>query len=592
MEDRNRTLGGDLKTMFAGEETPVLLGRGARRSCFEVPGKPLCVKCYHLPGEYPEPLHPSVRREIEKWRHSRTKNTNCQEYDYWVKLKASLPSDLFAVFPEHMELVCLDDRGWALVETRFRNRDGSDLKPILEELAVLEDRALKGRLVAAFESLCVRLAEHAVKFYDPPNVLVEWMSEDSFRLRIADFEPANRVLIPLFTNSRFYIRLRVLRRARRYAKLLHHFLGPEDVAWLERFKEVHLDDARLLGRCSASMRLALTKVQRIVHRCLRAVRRMLFPHNYWRGNKVYGRIYHPHYNKNSPLPNDGPEIYNKEGRRMETFFLRDRHRSLEPYDPPSKYFLWDRFNIGLDTHFYSHEAMLETMGSPKRRYGWLMESEEVAPRDYEIFDRHPTLHQDFDAVFTYSERLLEKLPNARFFPCQSAPWYGGKYGGTICDTAHQNKTRNVSILSSARHKCRLHHVRLAMANKCKRLGLADTFGTFDGGPYVKNGDTMEKYRYSIVIENSFSPLFFTERITSCFAAQTVPIYIGTPKIGRFFNADGIIQISERDVDDLERILSQCGEKDYLSRLPAILDNYQRVQPYFRIGDWLYEKYFL
>ncbi len=334
------------------------------------------------------------------------------------------------------------------------------------------------------------------------------------------------------------------------------------------------------------------KIRKFLQLCSRKARRVLFPHNYWRKSKAYGRIYHPHYNKNSLMPNEEPEIYNRQGRRMETFFLRDQHRSLEPYDPPSKYFLWDRYNVGLDTHFYSHEAMLETMGSPKRRYGWLMESEEVVPRDYEIFDRHPTLHQDFDAIFTYSERLLEKLPNARFFPCQSSPWYGGKYGGTVSGTAYQNKTRNVSILSSARHKCHLHLVRLAIANKCKRLGLADTFGTFDGGPYVKNGDTMEKYRYSIVIENSFSPLFFTERITSCFAAQTVPIYIGTPKIGQFFNADGIIRISDKDVDNLERILAQCNEKDYLSRLPAILDNYQRVQPYFRLGDWLYEKYFM
>ncbi len=340
------------------------------------------------------------------------------------------------------------------------------------------------------------------------------------------------------------------------------------------------------------MRLLITKFQRIVHLYAKKLQRILFPHNYWRGNKVYGRIYHPYYNKNSGLPSDAPEIYNKDGRKMETFFLRDKHRSLEPYNPSSRYFLWDRFNIGLDTHFYSHEAMMETMGSPKRRYGWLMESEEIVPRDYRMFDRHPTLHQDFDAIFTYSERLLENLPNARFFPCQAQPWYGGNYGGTISATNYQNKTKNISILSSSRHKCPLHLTRLAMAWKCKREGLADTFGTFDGGPFVRNGDTMEKYRYSIVIENSFSPLFFTERITSCFAAQTIPIYIGTPKIGEFFNTDGIIQISDKDVDNLGKILSQCSEKDYLSRLPAILDNYQRVQPYFSVGDWLYEKYFM
>ncbi len=217
----------DAKTNFGAlvsqVDTLPLLGEGSRRRCFELPGGEFCVKFYHSTREYPKRIlekRPQVIREIEKYRHSRTKNTSCQEYEYWLELKNRLPSDLFAVFPERMELIHLEDRGWGLIESNLKNFDGSPLRSIQQELTALKDKALKHKIVDAFETLCERLAVHAVKFYDPPNVMVQWLADGSFRLRIADFEPANRVLIPLFTNTKIYIRLRVRRRARRYAKLL------------------------------------------------------------------------------------------------------------------------------------------------------------------------------------------------------------------------------------------------------------------------------------------------------------------------------------------------------------------------------------
>ncbi len=225
---RVRDANQDLAALVSNVDTLPLLGEGSRRRCFELPGGEFCVKFYHSTREYPKRIlekRPQVIREIEKYRHSRTKNTSCQEYDYWLELKNRLPSDLFAVFPERMELIHIEDRGWGLIESNLKNFDGSPLKSIQQELTALKDKALKHKIVDAFETLCERLAVHAVKFYDPPNVMVEWLADGSFRLRIADFEPANRVLIPLFTNAKFYIRLRVRRRAERFAKLLRHLAG-------------------------------------------------------------------------------------------------------------------------------------------------------------------------------------------------------------------------------------------------------------------------------------------------------------------------------------------------------------------------------
>ncbi len=87
----------------------------------------------------------------------------------------------------------------------------------------------------------------------------------------------------------------------------------------------------------------------------------------------------------------------------------------------------------------------------------------------------------------------------------------------------------------------------------------------------------EEYRFTIAIENLVSPFYFTEKILNCFAAQTIPIYIGATEIGRFFNLDGIIPIRVEDLDRLEEILAQCTPEEYERRLPAVLDNYRRVQ---------------
>ena len=310
---------------------------------------------------------------------------------------------------------------------------------------------------------------------------------------------------------------------------------------------------------------------------------------------VYGTIYYPPYNTSVEINNiPMPHIYNREGRRMEQFFIRDAHGAHVPYGSCSKYFLWDRYNIGLDTHFYTHESMLATMGNPSQRYGMFCESETIVPESYKIFDKHHGLEKDFDLIFTYSDELLSRLSNSRFFPAVAQPWYGTKlYGGELSPCSYLSKDKNISIVSSSKISCNLHKLRFAIACDAKTKGLADTYGTFDGGEYVKNlSDVYSRYRYSMTIENDIKPFYFSERLTNCFAAMTIPIYIGATQIGNFFNMDGIIQIKPEDYVNIETILAKCSENDYKQRIPAIIDNYNRVQKYINIEDWLYEEYLM
>lgn len=293
-----------------------------------------------------------------------------------------------------------------------------------------------------------------------------------------------------------------------------------------------------------------------------------------------------------------PEVYNKYGERMEFFFISDRGFAHAPNTKNSRYIIWDRYNYGNKTHFYKDEEIFRTVGKPKRKFAILGESKAIKPQAYEDVLKYKThIEKDFDLLFTYDTQILNTISNARFVPFGAVVWYGANIEGNMFEGAmsgfssdntdkepffispenYKRKTKNISMISSAKEMCYMHLVRKKLAFKCKNESLADTFGKFDGGSYVKMEIPFEHYRYSIVIENNIEPFYFTEKVMNCFAAQTIPIYLGATQIDEFFNPAGIIQIGLEDCEHIEKILKRCTAEEYERRLPAVLDNFNRVQ---------------
>lgn len=286
------------------------------------------------------------------------------------------------------------------------------------------------------------------------------------------------------------------------------------------------------------------------------------------------------------ITNTMPNIYNQEGQLLETYFIKNRHSQHAPFGHEGKYFFWDRYNYGLDTHFYGPESMPKTWGKPLVKYGMLTESRIIVPQDYEVFHKHKGLEKEFKYIFTYDEQILNAVENARFYPIAAGIWNQEMKTGLS-----EKKDRDVSILSSDKVMCELHRFRLALAKMCKAEGLADTYGRFDGGDYVKSVDeTLDRYRFSFIIENDISDYYFSERLTSCLASQTIPIYVGARKISEFFNTDGMILLEKPDLELAKEALKQCNRQTYEEKLPAVLENYERVQEYRNMQDYLYEHY--
>lgn len=283
-----------------------------------------------------------------------------------------------------------------------------------------------------------------------------------------------------------------------------------------------------------------------------------------------------------------PRIYNEEGQLLETYFIKNRHSQHAPFGKEGKYFFWDRYNYGLDTHFYGPESLTGTLGNPQVKYGMLTESRAIVPQDYEVFHKHKGLEKEFRYIFTYDDKILNEIENAKFYPIAAGIWNRG-----IKEDAYKGKDRDLSILSSDKIACELHRFRLELARMCKREGLADTYGRFDGGEYVKSVDeTLDRYRFALIIENDISDYYFSERLTSCFAAQTIPVYLGARKIADFFDADGMILLEKPDLDEVKNKIRECTRENYESRLPAVLRNYEKAQEYVNMQDYLYEHYLM
>jgi hypothetical protein len=89
-------------------------------------------------------------------------------------------------------------------------------------------------------------------------------------------------------------------------------------------------------------------------------------------------------------------------------------------------------------------------------------------------------------------------------------------------------------------------------------------------PLADKWDGLAPYRYSIAIENSQVPHYWTEKIADCFLAGTVPIYWGCPNIGDYFPSDAMIRLESLDPRlSSEQVQAEATVEGYRRRLDAL-----------------------
>ena len=237
--------------------------------------------------------------------------------------------------------------------------------------------------------------------------------------------------------------------------------------------------------------------------------------------------------------------------------------------------IWDRSGNYTSTDFviYTDALLPFSRSNASRDIAWLIEPRELQPENYEFVERS---FERFLKIFTHDASLLY-LPNAVFIP------YGGCWIKKE-DFGLHPKSKNISIVCSSKAFLSGHKLR----HQCiKRF--SDQIDVFGNG-YKSIDSKLEAladYRFQIVIENSKVDFWFTEKLIDCFVTGTVPIYYGSPSIGKFFDQQGMIVFN--DIGDLEKILPLANKISYGSKHLSIQKNLGLAQKYLLAENSIFKE---
>ena len=136
---------------------------------------------------------------------------------------------------------------------------------------------------------------------------------------------------------------------------------------------------------------------------------------------------------------------------------------------------------------------------------------------------------------------------------------------------NQPKSKLISIISSNITETPSHKARLDFAQKVKQH-YGDAID-FYGRGFVQMDDKLESlqdYRFQIVIENSSHDHYFSEKLADCILAGTYPIYHGCPNLARYFPENSYLPININNFDEsvaaIDNAIAQQYDKKYRTQL--------------------------
>jgi hypothetical protein len=150
-------------------------------------------------------------------------------------------------------------------------------------------------------------------------------------------------------------------------------------------------------------------------------------------------------------------------------------------------------------------------------------------------------------------------------------WHVKKHYDFLQSCPGPSKLKELSTVTSNASSTDGHRLRYALVNKLKGH-FKDELSWFGRGEKEIDDkwDALANYKYSIAIENSCHWGYFTEKITDCLLAYTLPLYFGCENIFDFFDRDSLILLDPHDFKKSIRIIEQAIESDeYSKRFNAI-----------------------
>jgi len=148
-------------------------------------------------------------------------------------------------------------------------------------------------------------------------------------------------------------------------------------------------------------------------------------------------------------------------------------------------------------------------------------------------------------------------------------------GSIIEEVGIFEKSKLVSCIVSDLQMNDGHKLRLEISKQIAESGQCDMYGK--AFKYIpRKIDALKDYMFSFAMENDFYETFITEKVNDCFLTGTIPIYLGAPDIGDYYNLDGII-VMDIDKDGTVSFDSEILTEEYYNEhLDAVKDNYNRA----------------
>jgi len=238
--------------------------------------------------------------------------------------------------------------------------------------------------------------------------------------------------------------------------------------------------------------------------------------------------------------------------------------------------IWDFYSYENPISVYLDMDIMKAVhdkNKGKKMFLWLIESKKFDSGASEFIKNNLDLVLDtFEEIWTHNDELLKLDDKFKWTPA---------YGSYIKDFKIHEKTKKISMITSDKQITDQHKLRYNFANSNKHK--IDVFGR--GFNQITEKETgLNDYMFSVSIENDTYDTYFTEKILDCFATGTIPIYMGTKKVANYFNEDGIIFF------DGTFDFSLLSEEFYLSKYDAIKENFEYVQEYSILDDWIYKNY--
>jgi len=181
----------------------------------------------------------------------------------------------------------------------------------------------------------------------------------------------------------------------------------------------------------------------------------------------------------------------------------------------------------------------------------------------------------YDHIFFHGDHPTDQ----RFVKAPPAlNWWVGKSFDELATMAPPSKTETMSAIASTRahvpgHIARNRFIELVE----KEFPGIDVFGHGRSREVGDKWEGLAPYRFTIAIENSSLPHYWTEKITDAFMAYSVPLYFGAPNIGDYFPEGSYIWLP---IDEPERALDiirhTLDEDSWESRLDAVAEARQAI----------------